>query len=210
MADDLEDKTTNKMSDDIEDITGPSMLSKPSKDPNEMDDDEFKDYLEGRDITEEEYYDEIGFNPYDESGVSVSDVDTDAFFTFDPEDAGRFWENAGNADNLIEYMETKLNTPKDLRDFMKGVENEVVDYGGDLKPYEDSENERIAAVAKRRLEEMTQLKSTDRDSKREGSMVKGFTREDLTPELLSLLDKQEIKGFAVSYTHLTLPTSDLV
>ena len=195
MADDLEDKTTNKMSDDIDDITGPSMLSKPSKDPNEMDDDEFKDYLEGRNITEEEYYDEIGFNPYDESGVSVSDVDTDAFFTFDPEDAGRFWENAGNADNLIEYMETKLNTPKDLRDFMKGVENEVVDYGGDLKPYEDSENERIAAVAKRRLEEMTQLKSTDRDSKREGSMVKGFTREDLTPELLSLLDKQEIKGF---------------
>ena len=111
MADDLEDKTTNKMSDDIDDITGPSMLSKPSKDPNEMDDDEFKDYLEGRDITEEEYYDEIGFNPYDESGVSVSDVDTDAFFTFDPKDAGRFWENAGNADNLIAVSYTHLTLP---------------------------------------------------------------------------------------------------
>ena len=186
-----------RMSDDVEDMSfnKPSMLSRTDKDPNEMNELEFDEYLEDMDMTEAEYYDEIGFNPYDESGVSVSDVDTDAFFSFDPEDAGRFWENAGNAENLIEYMETKLNTPEDLKAFMKGLENEVVDYGGDLKPYEDSENERIAAVAKKRLEELTKLKLVDRDSKREGSMVKGFTREDLTPELLSLLDKQEIKGF---------------
>ena len=71
-----------RMSDDVEDMSfnKPSMLSRTDKDPNEMNELEFDEYLEDMDMTEAEYYDEIGFNPYDESGVSVSDVDTDAFF----------------------------------------------------------------------------------------------------------------------------------
>ena len=191
-------KFKKRMADDLDDASwekSPSMLSRTDKDPAEMNPLEYDEYLDDMEMTEAEYYDDAGFNVFDESGMVMDETDRNAFFSFDPEDAGRYWQTAGNAENLIEYMETKLNTPKELRAFMKGLENEIVDYGDDLKPYEDSENERIAAVAKARLEEMIQLKPVDREPKKEGSEVKGFTRKDLTPELLSLLDKQELKGF---------------
>ena len=135
-------KFKKRMADDLDDASwekSPSMLSRTDKDPAEMNPLEYDEYLDDMEMTAAEYYDDAGFNVFDESGMVMDETDRNAFFSFDPEDAGRYWQTAGNAENLIEYMETKLNTPKELRAFMKGLENEIVDYGDDLKPYEDSE-----------------------------------------------------------------------